>query len=62
MANPLICPLPLLTFNDQSQVNLYDTTVIYASSDTNCVVPCPTIVWNENEWDTLQNVLFVGSL
>jgi hypothetical protein len=58
----LVCPLPLLTFSGQDYVNAYETTVKYASPGLPCVIPCPSLVFNADEWDILQNVLFAGSL
>ncbi len=58
----VICPLPLLTMGDTTSVDMYDTTTIYAAPNTNCVLACPSIVYDEEEWDQLKNILFVGSL
>ena len=41
---------------------MYEPTFVSAAPNTNCVIPCPSVVYNAEEWDTLQNVLFVGSL
>ena len=62
MADDLICPLPLLQMPDVTPATLFGTTVLYAAPDTDCVLPCPTFVYDGGEWESLKNLLFVGSL
>jgi len=71
-----VCPSPLVYLDPLvKQVNevndaaadiyqQYTVISIYPNSTLGmpCVVPCPTVIYSEEEWDILQSVLFLGSL
>ena len=60
MNNSIICPAPLLNVPHGS----WDTagTVYYVQPPLTCALPCPQIVYTNDEWDSLKNLLFVGSI
>ena len=52
MSNPTLtfCPAPLVL----ARQDLY--TTLYVGYE-NCAVPCPSVVYDENEWNSTTNVM-----
>lgn len=57
MADDFLCPAPLVGYNPEST-----SAGEVISAATGCAIPCPSLLYSDNEWDTMKDVLFVGSL
>lgn len=56
----MLCPAPLVSVPFGSST---DGTVIYVDADiSDCAIPCPQLIYSEDEWESMKDAMFAGSL